>query len=266
MGAGTRALDLKRLPGFGATAWFCLALLYAPIAVLVVFSFNASRSVTVWSEFSPSWYGKAIANTGIQQAAANSLKVAVVAMLAATVVATAAALATARGQRFRGDATAYLVINLPLIVPEIVTAVATLSFFALIGLSLGLGNVMLAHTVFCIPFAYLPIRARLEGMDRTLEEAAADLYATPWHVFRRIILPLLAPGIVAGAMLAFIVSLDDYIITAMVAGAGQTTLPVYIYSQIRQGVTPEINAVSTILLMVSILFVSLSFVIGRKQR
>jgi len=120
--------------------------------------------------------------------------------------------------------------------------------------------------VFCIPFAYLPIRARLENMDLTLEQAAADLYATPWRTFRRVTLPLMLPGIIAGAMLAFIVSLDDVIITLLVAGPGETTLPLYILGQIRRGVTPEVNAVSTILLAVSILFVTLFFFLGRRQR
>ena len=164
----------------------------------------------------------------------------------------------------------YLVINLPLMVPEIVTAIATLIFFALLnnalGITLGLGNLMIAHAVFCIPFAYLPIRARLEDMDRTLEQAAADLYATPWKAFQRITLPLLVPGIAAGAMLAFIVSFDDVIITAFVAGPGETTLPIYIFGAIRRGVTPEINAISTIVLAVSVMFVTLFYFVSRRGR
>jgi spermidine/putrescine transport system permease protein len=151
-----------------------------------------------------------------------------------------------------------------------VTGIATLAFFALMGNLLGFtfgeANLMIAHTVFCIPFAYLPIRARLENMDLTLEQAAADLYATPWRSFRRVTLPLLMPGIIAGAMLAFIVSLDDLIITIMVARPGQTTLPIFIWGQIRRGVTPEVNAISTILLAVSVLFVTLFFFIRRQDK
>jgi spermidine/putrescine transport system permease protein len=263
-------LDLKRQPGFGGVAWFCLLLLYAPIAVLFVFSFNASRSVSNWSEFSLAWYVKAFHNEGIQAAALISLEVAFAATLASTVIATAAALATTRTRPWPGQTGAYLVINLPLMVPEIVTAIATLSFFALIaslsGIRFGLGSLIITHTVFCIPFAYLPIRARLEDMDLTLEQAAADLYATPWKAFRRVTLPLLAPGISAGAALAFIVSFDDFTISQFVAGPGQSTLPIYIWGSIRRGVTPEINAISTILLMISILFVSASFLIGRRRR
>ena len=150
-------------------------------------------------------------------------------------------------------------------------AVATLSFFALLAstakINLGIGNLILAHSVFCIPFAYMPIRARLEDMDLTLEQAAADLYATPWQAFQRVTLPLLTPGVSSGAALAFIVSIDDFTITQMVAGPGQTTLPLYIWGQLHKtGVTPEINAISTILLVVSILFVTLSFFIGRKRK
>ena len=269
-GKRARALDLKYQPGFGATAFCCFAMLYAPIAVLVVFSFNANRSVTRWTEFSFDWYLKAFDNQGIRSAAWTSLEVAVFAMAFGTIMATAAALATTRVRSFRGQTPAYMVINLPLMVPEIVTGIATLSFFALLanflGISFGEANLMIAHTVFCIPFAYLPIKARLENMDLTLEQAAADLYATPWRAFRRVTLPLLMPGIVAGAMLAFIVSLDDVIISMLVARPGQTTLPIFILGQIRRGVTPEVNAVSTILLAVSVIFVTLFFLIRRHDQ
>ena len=261
-----RACDLRRYPGFGTVAAIGLGLLYLPLCVLVFFSFNERRSVSNWSEFSLDWYVKAFANEGIRQAAVNSFLVAVVATVAATVLATAAAVATTRAQRFRGLALCYAVINSPLLVPEIVTAVALLSFLSLIGLKLGVGNVMIAHAVFCVPFAYLPIRARLHGMDTTLEQAAADLYADPPRAFRHVTLPLLMPGIMAGAALAFVISLDDFIITQMVASAGATTLPVYIYSQVRMGVTPEVNAVSSMLLGVSIVFVSLMFLLRRREK
>jgi spermidine/putrescine transport system permease protein len=171
-----------------------------------------------------------------------------------------------RSGHFHGRTAAYAVINLPLMVPEIIAAVATLIFFATLGIALGLHTVVLAHTVFCIPFAYLPIAARLEGIDPTYEEAAADLYGDPWRVFRHVTLPLTGPGIVAGFMLAFIISLDDFIITNMVAGPGATTLPVLIYGMVRTGFSPEINAVSTLLLAVSVLFVSLSYLIGRMRQ
>jgi spermidine/putrescine transport system permease protein len=150
-------------------------------------------------------------------------------------------------------------------VPEIITAIATLSLFALLGVERGFTTIALAHIAFCVPFAYMPIRARLEDMDKMLEQAAADLYATPWATFRRITLPLLMPGILAGAMLAFIVSIDDYIITSFVAGPGYTTLPIYIFSTVRNVVTPEINAVSSLLMLISIGFVSLSLLTGFRR-
>ncbi len=269
-GMKSQALDLKYQPGFGTVAGCCLAMLYAPIAVLVVFSFNANRSVTLWTEFSFDWYLKAFENQGIRGATWTSLEVALFAMVFGTMLATAAALATTRVRPFRGMTPAYMVINMPLMVPEIVTGIATLSFFALmaklLGFSFGEANLIIAHTVFCVPFAYLPIRARLENMDLTLEQAAADLYATPWRVFRFVTLPLLMPGIIAGAMLAFIVSLDDVIITLLVARPGQTTLPIFILGQIRRGVTPEVNAISTILLAVSIVLVTLFFFILRRDQ
>ncbi len=264
-----RGFDVKRLPGFATVAWMCLLVLYAPMLVLVLFSVNDNRSVTIWTKFSWRWYEEVINNEGIQHATVLSLKVAVVAMVVATAVATMAALATTRTRAYRGLPVVYGIINQPLMVPEIVTAVATLSFFALIKQATGvtgLGYLILAHTVFCIPFAYMPIRARLEDMDLTLEQASADLYATPWRTFRRVTFPLLLPGIFAGAMLAFVISLDDVVISLLVAGPGESTLPIYIIGQLRRGVTPEMNAVSTIFLAVSILLVTFFFVLARARK
>ncbi len=265
-----KALDLRYQPGFGTIAICCMILLYAPILVVTIFSFNGGPSVTRWGSFGLNWYVSAIHNEGFHAAALTTLKITVTATIVSTLVATAAALATTRTRRWPGQTAAFVVINLPLMVPEIITAVASLSFFALLAsvahINLGLGNLILVHTVFCIPFAYLPIRARLEDMDLTLEQAAADLYATPWQAFKRVTLPLLMPGISAGAALAFIVSFDDFTITQLVAGPGQTTLPLFIWDRTRMPLTPEINCLSTILLGISILFVTLSFVIARKRR
>jgi len=265
MAAPRRQRDLKRYPGFGAMTWACMIFLYGPIIVIAVYSFNEIRSITVWGGFSFAWYLKAFQNDLIQRATFNSLVIALTAATVSTVIATAAALAMSRGRRFRGKEAAFGVISLPLMVPEIVTAVASLIFFVLIGIPLGLTTIMLAHTVFCIPFAYLPISARLEGVEGYYEEAARDLYAGPWRTFIHVMLPLMLPGIIAGYMLAFIISLDDFIITNFVAGPGATTLPLAIYGLVRTGLTPEINAVSTMLLGVSIIFVSLSYLIGRRR-
>ena len=159
-------------------------------------------------------------------------------------------------------------INTPLMVPEIVTAVALLILFGIVRQATGyqgLGYLILAHSAFCIPFAYLPIRARLEGMDLTLETAAADLYATPFATFRRITLPILAPGIMAGAMLAFVISLDDVIITEFVKSAGQDTLPTYMLGALRRQLTPEVNALSTALLALTVVLLTAFFLITRKR-
>ena len=253
------------VPGLKSLAFCFLAFLYLPIAVLVAYSFNEGSIVMVWTGFSTDWYGKALADADIRKAAMNSLIVAVSATAVATTCATLAALALARGGAFRGKGATLGLITLPLMVPEIVTAVATLVFFSSIGLKLGLGNVIIARTTFCIPFAFMPIRARLEGMDTTLEQASRDLYASDWETFRLVTLPLLMPGVLAGAMLSFVISMDDFIITLMVAGAGDTTLPVYIYSMIRQGITPEINAVSSILLLFSIAMVTAYWFMTRQK-
>jgi spermidine/putrescine transport system permease protein len=266
----TRGFDLRRQPGFGAVAILCLVILYSPILVLIIYSFNASDLITRWGGFSTSWYGVAFRNDGFYAAAQNTLIISITAMIVATILATMAAVATTRRAPFPGQSAATMLINLPLMVPEIITAVATLSFFALLaqwfGINFGIGNLILAHTVFCIPFAYMPIRARLEDMDLTLEHAAADLYATPWQAFRRVTLPLLLPGISSGAALAFIVSFDDFTITQLVAGPGQTTLPIFIWSQLRRPLTPELNAICTILLGISILFVTVSFLIANRRK
>ena len=259
-----RPFKVGRLPGFGVWTALVFVYLYAPLVILVLFSFNSNRTVTVWQGFSLEWYAQAFADDDIRRAALTSLGVAGVATVVSTTLATLAALTLVRGGPFRGKGAATALLLTPLMVPEIVTAVATLAFFALLGVSLGVGKVVLAHCVFCIPFALLPIQARLRSMDETLEQAARDLYAGPSQTFRRVTLPLLLPGIVSGALLAFIVSMDDFIITLMVAEAGTTTLPLYIYGLVRVGVTPEVNAVSSLMLALSVLFVALSLLAERR--
>lgn len=263
-----RRFSVRHQPGFGPMALVCFLALYAPIVTLIVYSFNAGASIAVWEGFSFRWYVAAWENDLVQEAAARSLVVAVSAAGLATTVATMAALGTTRVRAYRGRTAVYAMINQPLMVPEIVTAVALLIVFAMVKEVTGyhgLGYLIMAHTAFCIPFAYLPIRARLEGMDLTLETAAADLYATPWRTFRHVTLPILAPGVLAGAMLAFVISLDDVVITEFVKSAGQDTLPTYMLGQLRRVITPEINAISTVLVAVSVLIVALFFVLNRKK-
>jgi spermidine/putrescine transport system permease protein len=255
---------IEHMPAFGALTAAMLAFLYVPLMILVAYAFNGSRIVTVWGGFSLNWFVVALNDANIHQAAYNSVVIAVAATVLSTMLGLAAALALERGELFRGRLALSTLFGLPLVVPEIVTAVTTLVFFTAIGLQTGLLAMIIAHTVFCVPFAMLPIQARLRNMGRIYEDAASDLYADEWRAFRRVTLPLLAPGIASGAMLAFVSSIDDFLISMMLSGAGSTTLPVYIYSMTRLGVTPEINAVSALLLALSIGLVVLSFTLQRE--
>ncbi len=259
-----REFSVRYLPGFSSMAVLCFVLLYAPIVALVVYSFNSGTNIALWEGFSLQWYVIAWENELVQEVTFRSLIVASIASATATVLATMAALGTTRTRNYRGQMVIYAVINQPLMVPEIVTGVALLIFFAIIKAATGyhgLTYLVAAHTAFCIPFAYMPIRARLEGMDDILETAAQDLYATPVQTLRRITLPLLWPGILAGLMLAFVISLDDVVITELVKSAGQDTLPTYMLGQLRRGITPEVNAISSALLGVSVLLVSIFFIL-----
>ncbi|THD71576.1 ABC transporter permease [Thalassobius vesicularis] len=266
--AKRKDFSVTRLPGFATIALTAFVALYLPIVTLVVYSFNGSETVAIWGGFSLRWYGIAWDNTQVQEATLRSLIIAASAAGIATTVATMAALATTRTGRFKGETLIYVMINQPLMVPEIVTAVALLIVFAAVKVATGytgLGYLILAHAAFCIPFAYLPIRARLEGMDLSLEIAASDLYATPWQTFRRVTLPLMMPGVIAGAMLAFVISLDDVIITEFVKSAGQDTLPTYMLGQLRRAVTPEVNAISTALLGLTVLMLTAFFILTRTR-
>ena len=265
--APAKPFSIKRQSGFGFVALCCFVLLYTPILILVFYSFNAGTSIAIWEGFSWRWYEAAWQNERVVDASITSLKIAASAAFLATVCATLAALATTRTEPYRGITAIYAAINQPLMVPEIVTAVALLIFFAMIKVYTGyqgLAYLIIAHTAFCIPFAYLPIRARLENMDLSLERAAADLYANPWQTFRHVTLPLMAPGILAGAMLAFVISLDDVVITEFVKSGGQDTLPTYMLGQLRRIITPEINAISTVFLAISVAVVTVFFLLNRK--
>ena len=263
-----REFSVRHQPGFTTIAAICFAALYLPIIVLVIYAFNAANSTSEWGGFSLKWFHAAAHNGEVIDATIRSFQIAAIAAVLATIAATMAGLATTRTPPYPGLTFQYAAINQPLMVPEIVTAVALLIFFSRIKIMTGysgLGYLVAAHTAFCIPFAYLPIRARLENMDLTLERAAADLYATPWRTFRHITLPLLWPGILAGLMLAFVISLDDVVITEFVKSGGQDTLPTYMLGQIRRGVTPEVNAISTAFLLLSIVIVTVFFFVSRKR-
>ena len=258
---------VRHYPGFFAMTVGCLFVLYAPLVVITVYSFNASTSITTWGGFSLHWYAEVFTGPEAARfgaAAWNSITIAMIAAVCSTMIATAAAVAMVRGGAFAGRSATFALINLPLLVPEIVTAVAVLIFFSVISLPPGYVTILIAHITFCIPFAYLPIAARLQGIDATFEQAARDLYATRAQAFRLILLPLMAPGVISGALLAFIVSLDDFIITNFVKGAGMETLPTAIFGSVKQGIKPNIMAISTLMLVVSVLFVSLSYLINKR--
>jgi len=264
-----RHFSVTDLPGFATVAIVVFVALYAPILIMTLYSFNAGQSVAVWEGWSLDWYRIAWNNEEVKKATLISLQVTTASAILATALATMAALGTTRRRAFRGQTMIYVMINQPLMVPEIVTAVALLLVTAAIkkatGYS-GLGFMIMAHTAFCIPFAYLPIRARLEGMDLTLETAAADLYASSWQTFRRVTLPLLMPGIFAGAMLAFVTSLDDVVITEFIKSPGQDTLPTYMLGQLRRAMKPDVNAISTLLLAFTLALLSAFFLLSRNRK
>lgn len=260
--------DVKSYPGFVQLTVLCLLILYLPLMVVAVYSFNASASIVNWEGFSFRWYADVF--TGPESgkfklAARNSFIIAITAASVATVIATLAATSMIRGGRFRLRVLSLGLISLPLMVPEIVTAVATLIFFNSIGFDRGILTILLAHIAFCIPFAYLPISARMQGIEDTYEQAALDLYATKRQAFTRILLPLMMPGIVSGYLLAFIISLDDFIITNFVKGAGVETLPTAIFGAVKQGLKPNIMAISTMLVGFSIIMVTVSYFVGKKD-
>lgn len=252
----------------GGNAALVFVFLYLPVLILIVFSFNSTRSVAVLSGFSFEWYTRLIHNDELLAAARNSLVVGLISTLVSTVIGTLTALGMDR-YRFRLRIALDANLYLPIVIPEIVMGISLLLFFnqalfpfiqALSGYraATGLHTITIAHIAFNIPFVYVIVRARLADFDRSLEEAAQDLGADEWRTFTRVTLPLLMPGIVGGALLAFTLSLDDYLITVFTKGVASQTMPIYIYSLVRRGVTPEINALSTALLLGSIGLVGLS--------
>lgn len=228
--------------------------LYLPIAVLMVLSFNRSGMPTAWGGFSLEWYGKLAENPKIIGAAWNSLVVAVWATAISTILGTLLALGV---ERSRPSAAREALLFSPMIIPDIVLAIALLSFFTLIKFTLGLRSIIMAHVVFNLAFVCAVVRARLKSYDWSLNEASRDLGATALATFFRITLPLIGPAVLAGALLAFTLSIDEFIIAYFTAGAGQssTTLPMQIYAMIRFGVTPEINAMATVVMGVSFVMI-----------
>lgn len=236
------------------TLAFGYAFLYVPIATLVIFSFNESRLVTVWSKFSTKWYGELIHNETILDAAWVSLRVAIMAATFAVILGTLAAVTVVRFKRVRGRSIFSGLITAPMVMPDVISGLALLLLFVsleqLIGWPTGRGltTIMIAHTTLAVAYVFIIIRERLMDFDLSLEEAALDLGARPMSVFLRITLPLISPSLLAGWLLAFTLSLDDVVIASFVSGAGSTTLPMVVFSSVRIGVTPEINALATIII------------------
>jgi len=225
-----------------------LAFLYLPIAILVIYSFNASRLVTVWGGWSTRWYAALLEDRAMLEAAANSLGIALLSAAAATVLGTMAALALARLGRFRGRLPFSAMIYAPLVMPEVITGLSLLLLFVALDVDRGFLTVAAAHTTLTMCFITVVVQSRLAGFDRSLEEAAMDLGATPLRTFVTVTLPLIAPAVAAGFLLAFSLSLDDLVIASFTTGPGATTLPIRIYSEVRLGVKPEVNAICTLLI------------------
>jgi putrescine transport system permease protein len=226
-----------------------LAFLYAPIAILVVYSFNASRLVTVWGGWSTRWYAALIEDRAMIDAALASLGIAVTSAALATVLGTMAAMALTRF-RFRGRLPFAAMIYAPLVMPEVITGLSLLLLFVAIDLARGFFTVIIAHTTLTMSFVAIVVQSRLANFDRSLEEAAMDLGCPPSRTFFAITLPLITPAVIAGFLLAFSLSLDDLVIASFTTGPGATTLPIRIYSEVRLGVKPEINAICTIFIVV----------------
>lgn len=242
------------------------AFLYLPIVLLVIFSFNASKLVTVWAGFSTQWYGQLFRNQALMDAAWVTVRVGLLSATVATVLGTLAALAMTRYQRFHGRVLFSGMIYAPLVMPEVITGLSMLLLFVAIGFDRGFWTLTIAHITFTMCFVAVVIQSRLASFDRSIEEAALDLGATPTATFFQVTLPVIAPAVFSGWVLAFTLSLDDLVISSFTSGPGATTLPMKIYSQVRLGVTPEINAACTILIGIVATGVLIASVVSRRQQ
>lgn len=238
-----------RFSWFNATSILLgFAFLYIPILLLVIYSFNESKLVTVWAGWSTKWYGSLLQNQSLKDAAWVTLRVGVISATAATILGTLAAITLVRMGWFRGRTLFSGMIFAPLVMPDVITGLSLLLIFVALGIDRGFWTIILAHITFSMCYAAVVVQARLQDFDKSVEEAAMDLGASPVGTFFQITLPIIAPSVVSAWLLAFTLSLDDLVIASFTTGPGATTLPMKIYSQVRLGVTPEINAISTILI------------------
>jgi len=254
------------------TSWFNVvsltlgfAFLYIPMIILIIFSFNESKLVTVWAGFSTKWYGELMHNKAFLDAAWVTIKVAVFSSTIATVLGTMAAYVMVRGGRFRGRTLFSGMIYAPLVMPEVITGLSLLLLFIGIGLDRGVLTIVLAHGTFSMCYVSVVVSSRLVTFDRSLEEAALDLGCSPAEAFRLVTLPIIAPAVISGWLLAFTLSLDDLVIASFTTGPSATTLPIKIFSAMRLGVSPEINALSTIMIAIITVGVSTASLVAKQQ-
>jgi putrescine transport system permease protein len=257
---------MRRLSWFNVVSLaFGFAFLYIPMVILVIYSFNKSKLVTVWAGFSTKWYGELLQNEAFLNAAWVTLKVAVVSSTIATILGTMAAYVMIRSGRFLGRTLFSGMIYAPLVMPEVITGLSLLLLFIGIGLDRGIVTIVLAHSTFSMCYVSVVVSSRLATFDQSLEEAALDLGCSPLEAFRLVTLPIIAPAVIAGWLLAFTLSLDDLVIASFTSGPAATTLPIKIFSAVRLGVSPEINALSTIMIsIVTVGVISASLISKRK--
>jgi len=242
---------MRRLTWFNTTSLTLgFAFLYLPMVILMIYSFNSSKLVTVWAGFSTKWYGELMRNEAFLDAAWVTIKVAVLSSTFATVLGTLAAYVLVRAGRFWGRTLFSGMIYAPLVMPEVITGLSLLLLFIGIGLDRGVMTIVLAHTTFSMCYVSVVVSSRLATFDMSLEEAALDLGSTPFEAFRLVTLPIIAPAVISGWLLAFTLSLDDLVIASFTSGPSATTLPIKIFSAVRLGVSPEINALSTIMIAI----------------
>jgi len=255
---------MRRFSWFNATSLtFGFAFLYLPMLMLVIYSFNESRLVTVWAGFSTKWYGELMQNEAFLDAAWVTIKVAFWSSTLATILGTMAAYIMVRSGRFRGRGLFSGMIYAPLVMPEVITGLSLLLFFIAVDVNRGILTIILAHTTFAMCYVSVVVTSRLVSFDNSLEEAALDLGCTPFDAFRSVTLPIILPAVISGWLLAFTLSLDDFVIATFTSGPSSTTLPIKIFSAVRLGVTPEINALSTIMILLVTVGVILASLISR---
>ncbi|AJS60832.1 ABC transporter permease [Paenibacillus sp. IHBB 10380] len=256
-------MNKRSHPLLGLHSLLMMIFIYVPIVLVIVYSFNNTRLSGDWKGFTLDWYSSLLKDRHVMEALVNSLIVAVTSTVVATLLGTIAAL-TLRdlGKRWKNPMNG--VLYMPVIIPDIIMGLSLLVLFSQLNISLGKATVIIAHITFSMSYVYVVVNARLSGMGRQLEEAAQDLGATGWQTFRYVTFPQISPGIISGALIAFTLSLDDFMVSFFVAGPSSTTLPIYIYGQVKRGVSPEINALCTILILVSITLILLAqYVLNR---